>query len=216
MPKVLLIDPALVLLADAFRALLPETVEVAATATFDDEEFARLAVDADVLINARRPIDAATLAMAPRARFVQLFGVGRDTVDVAATAAAGVVAAYNPGVNAVGVAEQTLMLMLALIKRIPHSERLSRAGRFATAELIGTGIGDLSGATVGLVGLGDIGRAVAERLVPFGPRVAYCAGTRRSADVEAQLGLTWSPLPELLRTSTSSACTSRLPRRLAT
>lgn len=201
MPKVLLTDPALEIMVGPLHTLLPSGVEFAAVTGFGDEEFARLAADADVLVNARRRIDAATLDMAPRVGFVQLVGIGFDTVDLAAAAAAGVAVAYNPGVNAVGVAEQTLMLMLALIKRLPLSDHVTRAGRFATAELIGAGIDDLAGATVGLVGLGDVGQAVAERLVPFGARIVYNTRQRRGDALEARLGATWLPLPDLLRSS---------------
>src|SRR5918997_1631902 len=202
MPKVLLIDPALAVAVDRFREFLPASVEIAVTTSFDQDELARLAADAEILVNARRRIDAAMLAMAPRARFIQLIGIGYDTVDVAAVASAGITVAYNPGVNAVGVAEQTLMLMLALVKRLPWSERSSRAGQFATAELIGAGIDDLAGATVGLIGMGDIGTAVAERLIPFGPRIVYSTRRRRAAMEETRLGATWLPLADLLHEST--------------
>jgi D-3-phosphoglycerate dehydrogenase len=179
MTKVLLIDPALAVAVDRFRQILPASVEIAVTTSFDHDELARLAADAEILVNARRRIDVAMLAMAPRVRFIQLIGIGYDTVDVAAVASAGITVAYNPGVNAVGVAEQTLMLMPALVKRLPWSERSSRAGQFATAELIGAGIDDLASATVGLIGLGDIGTAVAERLIPFGARIVYSTRRRR-------------------------------------
>jgi phosphoglycerate dehydrogenase-like enzyme len=115
---------------EPFRKLLPASVEVAVTSGFQDDEFAQLAKDADILVNAQRRIVATTLILAPGVRFVQLIGIGCDTVDVAAVAAAGVTVAYNPGVSAAGVAEQTLMLMLALVKRLPWSERSSRAGQF--------------------------------------------------------------------------------------
>ena len=201
MPKVLLIDPALSGMVELFRTVLPASIEIAVTTSFENEEFARLAVDADILVNARRRIDAAMLAMAPRVRFIQLIGIGYDTVDVAAVASAGITVAYNPGVNATGVAEQTLMLMLALVKRLPWSEQSSRAGQFATGELIGAGIDDLAGATVGLIGMGDIGTAVAERLIPFGPRIVYSTRRRRAAMEETRLGATWLPLAELLHES---------------
>jgi phosphoglycerate dehydrogenase-like enzyme len=93
------------------------------------------------------------------------------------------------------------MLMLTLVKRLPQSEQSSRAGQFATAELIGAGIDDLAGATVGLIGMGDIGTAVAERLIPFGPRILYSTRRRRQSDEETQLGATWLPLADLLRQS---------------
>src|SRR5918995_5659791 len=202
MPKVLLIDPALAAAVDRFRQLLPTSIEIAVTSSFENDELALLAADADILVNARRRIDAAMLAMAPRARFIQLIGIGYDTVDVAAVASAGITVAYNPGVNAAGVTEQTLMLMLALVKRLPWSEQSSRAGQFATTELIGAGIDDLAGATVGLIGMGDIGTAVAERLVPFGPRIVYFTRRRRPSSEETRLGATWLPLTDLLREST--------------
>jgi phosphoglycerate dehydrogenase-like enzyme len=123
-PKVLLIDPALAVAVDRFRQILSTSVEIAATTSFEDDELTRLAVDADILVNARRSIDTAMLAMAPRARFIQLIGSRYDTVDVAAVASAGIA---DPGVNATGVAEQTLTLMLALVKRLSWSEQSSRA-----------------------------------------------------------------------------------------
>jgi glyoxylate reductase len=196
MPKVLLTEPALAGMAVRLRELLPG-VEVAVVGGFEDEELARLGADATVIVNARRRIDAVTLALAPGVRFVQLIGVGYDSVDLAAMSAAGVSVAFNPGVNREGAAEHTVMLMLASIKRLPRSERGSRNGRFATGEVIDAGIDDLSGATVGLVGMGDIGRAVAERLVAFGPRILY--HTRRPVpDVEVRLGAVRATLPELL------------------
>ncbi len=196
MAKVLITEPALAGMADRLRELLPG-VEVTVIGGFDDDALARAGADATVLVNARRRIDAATLALAPHVRFVQLIGVGYDSVDRAAMASAGVAVAYNPGVNRDGVAEHTLMLILAAIKRLPRSEIGARAGRFATGPVIAAGIDDLAGATVGLIGMGDIGRAVAERLVPFGPRIVY--HTRRPvAEAEARLGAVRVTLPELL------------------
>src|SRR5215207_9605009 len=202
MSKVLLIDPALAVAADRFRQTLPALVEIAATTSFENDELARLAADADILVNARRRIDAAMLTMAPRVHFIQLIGIGCDTVDVAAVTGAGITVAYNPGVNAAGVAEQTLMLILALVKRLSWSEQSSHAGQFATAELIGAGIDDLAGATVGLIGMGDIGTAVGERLIPFGPRIVFSTRRRRPPHEETRLGATWLPLADLLREST--------------
>ena len=161
------------MLADRFAGALPDDVTVMAVADFSDEEFRRLAADAAVLVNARRPIDAATLAMAPAVRFIQMIGAGTDTLDRSALAEAGVVAAYNPGVNRTGAAEHAIMLMLALIKRLPASYESTSAGSFAPGEIISRGIDDLADANVGIVGMGHIGQAVVERLVPFGARIAY-------------------------------------------
>lgn len=199
MPKVLITEPALAGLVEPLRAALPG-VDVAVVAGFDDEELGRIGADADVLVNARRRIDASTLAIAPAVRLVQLIGVGYDSVDRAAMASAGIAVAYNPGVNREGVAEHTVMLMLALIKRLPLSERKTRAGRFVPGDVISAGIDDLAGATIGLIGLGDIGRLVAACLAPFGPRIVYHA-RRPVPDVEAGLGAGLVSLPELLAIS---------------
>jgi phosphoglycerate dehydrogenase-like enzyme len=200
MDKVLLVDPALAALADRLAERLPVGISVVAVADFSEGEFARLATGATVLVNARRPIDAATLAMAPEVRFIQMIGAGTDTLDRAALAAAGVVAAYNPGVNRTGAAEHAIMLILALIKRLPASSEATRAGRFAPGEIINSGIDDLADATVGIVGMGHIGQAVAERLMPFGPRIVYHS-RRPVPDVEARFGAERLPFNELLRRS---------------
>jgi glyoxylate reductase len=200
MVKVLLVDPALAWLADRFAEQLPDDIDVVAVSDFSESEFRRLAIDATVLVNARRPIDAATLAMAPTVRFVQMIGAGTDTLDRAALADAGVVAAYNPGVNRTGAAEHAIMLMLALIKRLPTSEGATREGRFAPAEIITRGIDDLADATVGIVGMGHIGQAIVERLVPFGARIVYHS-RRPVADVEARFGVERLTLDQVLRRS---------------
>ena len=201
MVKVLIAEPAMAGMVGRFAERLPPGTDVVAVSSFDDGEFRRLARDATVLVNARRPIDASTLAMAPELRFVQLIGAGFDTIDRAAVADAGIAVAYNPGVNKVGAAEHTVMLMLALIKRLPISEERTRAGAFVPGEVIAAGIDDLADATVGLVGMGQIGRAVAERLVAFGPRIVY--HTRRPVvEVEEQLGARHVALGELLASST--------------
>ena len=200
-PQVLLIDPALRTLVGRFAELLPSEVSVGAVSTFGLEELRELASAAIVFVNARRQIDRATIASAPALRLVQMIGVGTDPLDLDALAEAGVAAAYNPGVNRTGAAEHTIMLMLALIKRLPASDRATREGQFLPGEIIARGIDDLADATVGIVGMGHIGQAVAERLVPFGTRIVY--HTRRPVpDVEARLGAEWLPLDELLRRST--------------
>jgi phosphoglycerate dehydrogenase-like enzyme len=200
MVKVLLVDPALATLAGRFAERLSDDVTVAAVTTFSEVEFRDAAADAAIFIDARRPIGATELAMAPALRFVQMIGAGTDPLDRAALAKAGVVAAYNPGVNSSGAAEHTIMLMLALIKRLPQSDRQTRAEQFAPGEIITAGIDDLADATVGIVGMGHIGQAVAERLFPFGSRMIYHA--RRSVPrVESSFGAVRRPLDELLAQS---------------
>src|SRR3954454_4483289 len=201
MPQVVLVDPALAPLAPRFAERLPDDVEVVAVRDFSDGELARIGAGATVLVNARRPIDANTLRLTPSVQLVQAIGVGIDSVDQVAVRAAGVALAFNPGVNRTGAAEHTLMLILALIKQLPASDRATRSGRFVPGEIIALGIDDLADATVGIVGMGGIGQAVAERLVPFGARIVYHA-RHPVPQAEATTGARRMPLPELLQVST--------------
>jgi phosphoglycerate dehydrogenase-like enzyme len=199
MTTVLLIDPALATLRDRFAERLPAEVRVEVVPDFTEETLRRMAVDATILVNARRPVDATTLSCTPAARLIQQIGVGLDTIDRPAVAAAGITVAYNPGVNQSGMAEHTIMLMLALLKRLPDSELATRAGRFSPNEIIASGIDDLADATVGLIGMGHIGQAIAARLVPFGSNVVYHA--RRVIPEAEALGARRLPLADLLATA---------------
>lgn len=199
MVTVLLIDPALVTLRDRFAERLPSDVEVAVVPDFTDETLRRMAADATILVNARRPIDRTTLSLTPVARFIQQIGVGLDAIDRAAVGDAGISVAYNPGVNQTGMAEHTVMLMLALLKRLPASELATRAGRFAPNEIIAAGIDDLADATVGLIGMGHIGQAITARLVPFGSTVIY--HSRRVVPEAEARGARRVPFADLLATA---------------
>ena len=200
MDKVLMIDPAIAMLAPRIAAGLRADVVVDAVADFSIDELRRRAADASILVNARRPIDATTLEAAPSARFIQLIGAGYDTIDRAAVVQAGVTVAYNPGVNRTGAAEHTLMLILALLKRLPRTEAMTRDGRFAPGEIIAGGIDDLADATIGLIGMGHIGQAVVERVAPFGSSIVYHS-RRPVSEIDQRFGARHLPLQELLAAS---------------
>jgi glyoxylate reductase len=119
-------------------------------------------------------IDAALLARAPRLRVVSSCSVGLDHVDLAAAAARGIAVGFTPGVLAETTADLAFGLLLAAARRIAEADRFVRAGQWTAARswepelLLGT---DVHGATLGVVGLGAIGRAVARRASGFGMRV---------------------------------------------
>ena len=120
------------------------------------------------------PVDAALIAAAPRLRVISSCSVGLDHVDVAAASARGIPVGHTPGVLTETTADLTLTLMLAAARRIVEADRFVREGawtperRWEPDMLLGR---DLHGATVGLVGLGAIGQAVARRLAGFGCRI---------------------------------------------
>jgi glyoxylate reductase len=154
-------------------------------------------------------VDATLLDARPQLRFVANFGVGYDNVDVPAATERGVAVTNTPGVLSEAVADHCVALVLAAARRVVEGDRLIRGGGwtgFSTDLLLGT---DLAGATVGLVGLGRIGAAVARRLVlGFGMRGLY-AGRSRRPELERELGLERTGLAELL--ARSDVVTLHLP-----
>lgn len=201
MAHILLIDPIPLPFVERLRHALPEGATFEVVHSASEEDLIQRAADADILLVLRRTVDARLLAAAPHARFIQNLGVGYDNLDLAALRAAGVVAAYTPGANASAVAEHTILLMLALLKRFVTAESSTRQALWQMTELFQTGLDDLSTATVGLIGLGHIGSAVAQRLRPFGTRVLYTARHNVDPALEAQLGVQYAGLEDLLSAS---------------
>jgi glyoxylate reductase len=171
-------------LPDAAVALL---AEVAAVAGPDGWRGELAEADALLCLLTDR-VDAALLDRAPRLRIVANAVVGYEHVDVRACAARGIVVTNAPDVLTEATADLAWALILATVRRLPQAERSLRAGEFhgwGFWDYLG---GDLAGATLGIFGMGRIGRAVARRAAGFGMRVAYHSRTRLPADEEARLG----------------------------
>lgn len=202
MPRILLIDPIPPSLVERMRPMFPAGTDLDLVPTLSEEDLARHAAETEILLVIQRKVDARLLSIVPRVRFVQRVGVGYDNLDLEALQAAGVVAAYTPGANAVAVAEHTILLMLALLKRLTAAESATRQGGWPTMELFQAGLGDLAGTTVGLVGFGNTARAVAQRLVPFGSRLQYTSHHAMDPATEQQFGVRYASLEDLLASST--------------
>src|ERR1017187_2952791 len=133
------------------------------------KEYAKHLADADALVvRSAVQVTPAVLAQAPKLRVIGRAGVGVDNVDLPAATAAGVMVMNTPGGNAVSVAEHTLALMLAMARRIPQASASTRAGKWEKKKLMGH---ELRGKTLGIVGLGSIGREVVKRARAFEMRV---------------------------------------------
>jgi glyoxylate reductase len=140
-------------------------------------------------------VDDAVLDLLPDLRLVANYGVGYDGVDVEACVRRGVAVTNTPHALGVTTADLTMALILAVRRRVVEGDRFVRERRWGTEWVAGTLMGDdVTGATLGLVGLGRIGRAVARRALAFDMRVLY---TRRSP--EAEPGLERRELDDLLR-----------------
>jgi glyoxylate reductase len=142
-------------------------------------------------------IDAALLDAAPSVRIVSNLAVGYDNIDVAAATERGVVVTNTPGVLFEAVADLTFALMLTAGRRTLEGDRIVRAGEWPAWRpdfLLGK---EMQGATLGLVGLGAIGEAVARRARGFGMHILYYSRTRKPAS-EAELGIEFAALDALL------------------
>lgn len=142
------------------------------------------------LVSGRLPIDKAVLDAAPRLKMIQRTGVGTEMLDVDEIKKHGIPVYVNAGVNAQSVAEHTLTLMLACLKRLPQINHQTHEGVWKKQQT-GVTTRELHDKTVALVGMGNIGRLVAQMLQAFGARVIYTDVFRQSEAVETNLGLTY-------------------------
>ena len=114
-----------------------------------------------LIVRSAVAVDASVLSAAPKLRVIGRAGVGVDNIDLPAATAAGILVLNTPGGNAVSVAEHTVALMLSLARSIPTASASTKSGKWEKRKFIGT---ELRGKTLGIVGLGSIGREVLKRV----------------------------------------------------
>jgi glyoxylate reductase len=130
--------------------------------------------DVEALIVAGDTVDDSVLDRLPSLKLVANYGVGYDNVDADACRARGVAVTNTPGVLDAATADLTIALLLAVRRRVVEGDALVRSGRWGTSWSESPFLGrDLSGATLGIVGLGRIGAAVAKRALAFDMRVLF-------------------------------------------
>jgi len=195
--------PRVIIAGEHFQPILPYLQEaypgIDAARVAADALEASLA-DADVLVPTMVRITEAHMACAPRLRLIHQWGAGLEGVDIAAATRRGIAVANVPtagGGNAMSVAEWCVMAAICLSRSYPQVQaQVLEGGAWGFPAGF-----SLLGKSAGIIGLGGIGQALAERLKPFGMRLL---GIKRSADpaLHAQLGLDWSgtmaDLPTLL------------------
>lgn len=163
------------------------------------EELARRLADKDgAMIAITDRIDAALLARCPRLKAVCNIAVGYNNIDVPACSARGVLVTNTPGVLDDATADFAWALMLAAARRLTEAEAWLRAGAWQGWKLKQFLGHDVHGATLGIVGMGRIGRAVARRARGFDMKVLYHNRKPLAAGVERELHATYTGLDELL------------------
>jgi glyoxylate reductase len=144
-------------------------------------------------------IDAGVLDAGTELKVVANIAVGYDNIDVQAATERGIVVTNTPGVLTETTADLAWALLLSIARRISEAERYVRAGKWHEWKLMLMTGHDVYGQTLGIVGMGRIGQAVARRAQGFGMRVLYHNRRRADAVLEADLGATWVELPTLLQ-----------------
>jgi glyoxylate reductase len=147
-------------------------------------------------------IDADVINAAPNLKAISTFSVGYDHIDVKAASDRGIILGYTPEVLTRATADLTISLMLALFRRIPEGDKLVRSNKWKTIfgpyEFLGT---DLYRKTLGIFGMGRIGRAVAKRAAGFEMKIIYHNRTRLPEKEEKRLGVRYVTLDNLFTTS---------------
>lgn len=176
---------------EILKSVVPEGFEVKTLGELNYDCLIREAVDADyLLVSGRLPIDEGVLSAARHLKMIQRTGVGTEMLDMEAIKRHNIPVYVNAGVNAQSVAEHTLTLILACMKRLPQINQQTHQGIWKKQQA-GVTTRELNGKTVALVGMGNIGRLVAQMLQAFGANIIYTDVVRQSVETEQRLGLTY-------------------------
>ncbi len=176
---------------EILKSVVPEDFEVKTLDELSYDCLVKEAVEADyLLVSGRLPIDEGVLSAAKHLKMIQRTGVGTEMLDVDAIKAHGIPIYVNAGVNAQSVAEHTLTLILACLKRLPQINQQTHQGVWKKQQ-VGVTTRELRCKTVALVGMGNIGRLVAQMLQGFGAKVIYTDVVRQSDETERRLGLAY-------------------------
>ena len=159
------------------ESITPDDVEAVRIEVGDDGLYApddlEKVKDAEAFIVGMEPVNEQILSAAPALKIVQRLGVGYETLDLAATANRGIPACNLEGVNKEAVAEHCLALMLNLAKHLPKAMELTQQADWGAARQLTTQTCELYGKTLGIVGFGNTGTALAQRAHAFGMNILF-------------------------------------------
>ncbi len=146
-------------------------------------------------------MDAEVIEAAAPCLLIQQPSVGYQHIDVEAAAREGIPVANVAGANSASVAEHTIMAALALLKKLMMQHEKTAAGEWAQDEMASHGVYELAGKTLGIIGMGRIGRELAIRARSFGCAMCYYDVNRLPPETESELSVLWRELDELLGVS---------------
>jgi len=156
--------------------------------------------EADFILVAAYPVDEKLLNRAGKVKLIQKTGTGYENIDVSKAAERGIPVATTPGANAIAVAELVILYILALYRKLVHLDKTTKEGKWEMWKHRHVSF-ELYGKRLGIIGMGQIGRALAERAIAFGVHVDYYDIVRLSPEVEGKLGVTYREFEVLLEHS---------------
>src|ERR1019366_3884559 len=184
----------------AIKYALPEGWEYTFAESRESGDQVAAVSGADLLFVMAAPVTGEILSAATRLRFIQKLGAGVDKIDLKTCEQRGIAIARLAGGNAIPVAEHTLLLMLAALRRLPLMDRQTRAGDWLKEEARGVNR-QLTGKRIGLVGFGAIGKALTKLLSGFDIELVYFDPAVPQKEAERQFHIHFLPLDELLATA---------------
>ena len=175
-------------------------IEVGDDGLYTEEDLARVK-NAEAFIVGMEPVNEQILQAAPELKIVQRLGVGYETLDLKAIAQYGIPACNLEGVNKEAVAEHSLALMLSLAKQLPDAMAYTQRADWASARKLTTQTCELYDKTLGIVGFGNTGSALAQRAHTFGMRLMYNDTAPVNTDFAKSVGATATDKQTLYRDS---------------
>jgi phosphoglycerate dehydrogenase-like enzyme len=166
------------------KALSGEGIELLCCPESGDDGYERLLPQIEVLWHVLKPVTGDHIERARGLRLIQKIGSGVNTIDVEAARRRGIAVCNLPGTNSRAVAEMTLLLMLACLRRLPELHGSVRTQSWAGAWKLQDYFGEMGGRTVGLVGYGAVPKILAPILTAMGAEVRYWSRTQRSIELE--------------------------------
>ena len=182
------------------ESMAPPGTELIQANVAADKDLALAVVrNADFIFGFPEGVPTAVVEAADRVQLIQMLSAGYDKMDTPLALTRGIPVAVNGGANAPSVAEHTILLILALYRHLVDKALIVRSGSWEIATAAPKPSHELTGKTVGLLGAGFIGRAVAARLRGFETNIIYFDVRRLPAEIEQEFGLTYVAFEELIR-----------------
>lgn len=195
--KIVLLDKTSEQRANELRAYMPPGMTFTHGTVQGEEHMKQIIADADYAIAGQVPVTRDMLVAAPKLKLVHKWGVGVDNIDVDAARELGIKVARTTGSNAVPVAEFALGAALAALRGIAHGNAVLKGGEWRGSAGLPNKTFLISGKTVGIIGFGAIGQALAQILKGFGCVILYNQRSRLTPDRERELNATYASLDEI-------------------